>query len=838
MNFVHVSLLAGISVACIPLLLHLLGRKDPKPILFPALRFVRQTAVQSQRGWTVKRWLLLLLRMAMIGLAALALASPRVHSAMLATTVSLGIVATLAALATAVAIVSFASRHTRWVRTGLAALAGILWAIVIAWGVLATATGSAAPTQASVGPIAAAIIIDNGPTMDYRFANETRFEVAKETARWLLDRLPVDSQIAILHNAQSQRLTAGRATANRQLDSIKIVGKTVDLPARIRSAIDLVRASRLNRREVYVITDLSMNAWQSGVDNSIKELNEVDTSEVKKIDAQPTLASGIAAMLNPSQTANEPVLLQVIDVGVTKRENWSLTDLSLSQQSVTPGSSVNVSATIRSASGSPETQLNVELWIEERDNALPILRDGKLVTSKSTLRERKTIDVAGGGTASVDFAIRDVPAGTTNGSLRIARPDPLAIDSELAFSIDGQASGKVLIVSPVSVANGAANNDEGRLVALAIDPTLTQTVLVSYNQLARVEWRTYSAVILVDPPELAGEIVDDIHKAIQNGLGAMLIMGPSISSPDVWNDSPIHRLLPGKVAVQWRRPVSDSSYYFSSLITNHPLWSVFDSAVTAIPWNRFPVYRYWVLDPLQQQVMTLAKYSGSNHPAITEHTIGKGRVLVVTTPLTQTESLSTSLWNRLMAADDAWPTIGLIYGAARYLAAGDQMQRNFVLGQPAILNNSVEQYPDRYDLFTPDGQVIRIQSSDNRLLFPYAELPGTYRLKGMQPEKPARRSFSYSLDDESINLDRVSSDQLNSILGADNFSLVANREEIQSSLGEARFGRDLTPFLLVLMVAMIIAEQAMSYRFYSSNPSGKSSGALSGSSTGSSRTQS
>jgi hypothetical protein len=223
--------------------------------------------------------------------------------------------------------------------------------------------------------------------------------------------------------------------------------------------------------------------------------------------------------------------------------------------------------------------------------------------------------------------------------------------------------------------------------------------------------------------------------------------------------------------------------------------------------------------------MTLAKYSGSNHPAIIEHAIGKGRILVVTTPLTQTESLNVALWNRLMASDDAWPTIGLIYGAARYLAAGDQMERNFVLGQPAILNNSAERYPDRYDLFTPDGQITRIQASDGRILFPYAELPGTYRLKGMQPEKPSRRGFSYSLDQQSVNLDRIASDQLNSILGADNYSVVSDREKIQSSLGEARFGRDLTPFLLVLMVAMIIAEQAMSYRFYSTNnPSGSLSG--------------
>jgi len=761
--------------------------------------------------------------MALIGLAAFALASPRVHSGMLATAISLGMVAVLATLATAIAVVSFAARHPRWISGGLTGIAAILWLVVAGWGGLALVHGSAAPTQASVGPIAAAIVLDNSPTMDYRFANESRFEVAKSTARWLLDRLPVDSQIAILHNTQAQRLTAGRATANRQLDSVKIGGKTVDLPARIRSAIELVRASKLNRREVYVITDLSINAWISGASAGLEKLKGDSTDDIKKMESQPEAPSGIAALLAPGKTKVDPVLLQLIDVGVIKRENWSVVNLSLSQQAVAPGSSVNVSASILSANGSPDTQLNAELWVEARDNALPVIRDGKLVTPKSSLRERKTIDVSGGGTARVDFTIRDVPAGTTYGAIRLARPDPLAIDSELSFSLDGQTAGKILIVSSVNVNEGTANNEEGRLFALAIDPTFSQTVMISYSQLNRIDWRTYSAVILVDPPELPGNIVDELYSAIQSGLGAMLVMGPAIQNPDQWNDTPIHRLLPGKVAVQWRRPVSDSSYYFGSLVTNHPLWSVFDSATSAIPWNRFPVYRYWVIDPLDSSAMSIAKFSSSNHPAIIEHSIGKGRVLVITTPVTQSESLNVALWNRLMASDDVWPTIGLIYGASRYLSAGDQMQRNFVLGQPAMLDNPSEHYPDRYDLYTPDSEIIRVEASEGRVLFPYAELPGAYRLKSTQPEKPARRGFSYSMDEHSVNLDRISNDQLNSILGTDNYSIVSDRENLQSSLGEARYGRDLTPFLLALMVAMVIAEQAMSYRFYSSSPTeGKS----------------
>ncbi len=96
MNFVHLSLVAGMALASIPIMLHLLGKREPKRVNFPALRFVRETTVKSQRGWSIRRWLLLILRMMLVMLLALAFASPRVHSAMLATYLSVGLVAALA----------------------------------------------------------------------------------------------------------------------------------------------------------------------------------------------------------------------------------------------------------------------------------------------------------------------------------------------------------------------------------------------------------------------------------------------------------------------------------------------------------------------------------------------------------------------------------------------------------------------------------------------------------------------------------------------------------------------------------------------------------------------
>ncbi len=183
MNFVHVSILAGSALAILPVMLHLLGRREPKRMTFPALRFVRQTAIQTQRGWSIKRWLLLLIRVLLVLLAALAFASPRVHSAMLATYLSIGLVAILALLASAAALLSMAARHPRIVSFGIGGLSIGLWSVVAGWGGLTIARGTAAPTQASVGPICAAIVIDTSPAMDYRFANVSCIDAAKEKRR-------------------------------------------------------------------------------------------------------------------------------------------------------------------------------------------------------------------------------------------------------------------------------------------------------------------------------------------------------------------------------------------------------------------------------------------------------------------------------------------------------------------------------------------------------------------------------------------------------------------------------------------------------------------------------
>jgi hypothetical protein len=83
------------------------------------------------------------------------------------------------------------------------------------------------------------------------------------------------------------------------------------------------------------------------------------------------------------------------------------------------------------------------------------------------------------------------------------------------------------------------------------------------------------------------------------------------------------------------------------------------------------------------------------------------------------------------------------------------------------------------------------------------------------------RGFSVNVDRREVSLDPVDRADLEKAIGIDNLLIAKEKSEVQSSIGEGRFGRDLSPFLWVILAMMVMAEQTMSSRFYSSKQRGK-----------------
>ena len=76
MGFLHPFLLAGLAAVTVPILIHLLLRQRPRPRPWAAMRWLLAAAQQASRRYRLTNFLLLLLRMLVVALIALAVSRP------------------------------------------------------------------------------------------------------------------------------------------------------------------------------------------------------------------------------------------------------------------------------------------------------------------------------------------------------------------------------------------------------------------------------------------------------------------------------------------------------------------------------------------------------------------------------------------------------------------------------------------------------------------------------------------------------------------------------------------------------------------------------------------
>src|SRR5262245_2023311 len=142
-SLIHAGLAAGAALAALPVILHLFMRQTPKHIVFPALRLIRERQKRTRKRLRIKNWLLLLARMALIALMALALARPRLHSQ--------------------------ASLGDQEVPTALA------------------------------------FVFDTSLSMGYKESDKTRLDEAKERAYEILNKSPETSQVFVVDSADAAK---------------------------------------------------------------------------------------------------------------------------------------------------------------------------------------------------------------------------------------------------------------------------------------------------------------------------------------------------------------------------------------------------------------------------------------------------------------------------------------------------------------------------------------------------------------------------------------------------------------------------------------------------------
>ena len=200
MGFLSPILLIGTAAIAIPVVLHLVMRRQPKELYFPALRFVAERRESNRRRLQLRHLLLLALRCLLVAGLAIALARPTLKG------------------------------------TGLRGKEG--------------------------APLAVAVVVDNSLRMQYVHQNKSRLEQATDAAGDFVAKLPEDSMVAVCDLGRAAAgFAPDLSAASSRLRNLRPAPDARPLATIVVEAINMVAQQLDRRQEVFVFSDLAAAAW-------------------------------------------------------------------------------------------------------------------------------------------------------------------------------------------------------------------------------------------------------------------------------------------------------------------------------------------------------------------------------------------------------------------------------------------------------------------------------------------------------------------------------------------------------------------------------------------------
>jgi hypothetical protein len=785
MAFVNLSLLIGGLFTVIPIVLHLVMRQKPTQQVFPALQFLKQRRETNRRTLKLRHWLLLALRCLAIAVVVLALARPSVDSTAVAGWLMSGGLFAMLFVVAGCLIISLVQGRGRLLIGLLATVSGLLLVAlaISAIGNLRNSPGVLLGDQQA--PVAAVLVIDSSPAMMYRFQNQTRLEVASETANWLIGQFPSDSDVAIVEARPEPALfSVDLSAARKAVARLQTDGTREPLPRAILRALRLLANTDKTRKEIYVFTDLTLSSWKD------------DQS------------SGLRTALDDARD----VTVYVIDVGVEVPRNVSLGALRLSAETLAGDNDlvVETDVTALGAGG----RCAVELFVEELDPDRPIIVDGQTLLPKAVRRDHQENELDRDGSKKIRFQVRGLSVGVHHGSIRLTQSDNLSVDNVRYFTVNVVEAWPVLVVAPPGVDATSLTEAIAPFEFRETNRARFHCTVIGQGDLENHSLQNYAVVSLVDPGLVTPSQWQRLARFVERGGGLAIFLGHNAAvktATPSFNIDDAKRVLGAKLARVWRSP--DRALLLAPSRYDHAVLAAFRQQATSVPWNAAPIFLHWVLEDLSPDTTVVTALSNGK-PAIVETVLGKGRVLTWTTPVSDPlRPAGRACWNELPTSEINWPYFVLINESIRHLAGTSDQRLNYFIGETARIQNNADEYPTRYDLFPPHDELMNVTSHQDVLTVRITDRPGAYRLKGFRGG-PVMRGFSVNLAPGESDLRRLSLDQLESMLGEDRYQLARNRDEIVLEVGHARVGREFYPYLMALLVIVVGLEHLFSNRFY------------------------
>jgi hypothetical protein len=631
-------------------------------------------------------------------------------------------------------------------------------------------------------PVAAAFVFDTAPRMLLREGNRTRLAEATARARLLFGKLPPGSSVAVLDTSGGgDAFAPSLAAAEARLERLAAVAPERSLPAAIKAGLRLLGESDLLRRELYVFTDCSQGAWAAG-GSGLEELGP-DTSVL------------------------------FVDVSAGRPANFALGGLSLSSEQVAVGSPLGI--TVGLARTGPDTTRSVAVEIRKPDGSY-------------ARRAIKPVEWTAAATREVDFEVTGLEPGIRQGRVVVDGSDELEADNVVYFTVAVGPPPRVVVAAP------APESRTGLFMTQAIAPAaLTRAGLARFQvrlvgveslgpaTFTDAEWDEARGLVLIDPPPLPLRTWEALEAWVAAGRGLVVWLGPRAAPAERFNSAAAIRLLGGSLLRVWRNPGGVN--YLAPTALDHPALAAFRRVGDDVPWEDFPVLRHWelaVADPDEAAAaaadapggLTVVAAYRNGLPAVLEHRVGRGTVVVVTTPVSQ-EAADPEAWNSLATGFEPWPFVMLANEILLH-AIDTAADFNIESGGTAVIQVG------RRDLQTafvqaPGGDDFPavIDQRRSSVAITTTREPGNYSIRAGGDVGGVATGFSVNLPPAAVDFTRLSDEDLAAVVGP-RARLARSEEDLVRDVNLERIGSELSGWIILLAALAMAADWVVANRFY------------------------
>jgi hypothetical protein len=657
--FNHPAMLGWLAAAAAPLIIHLLSRRRHREMPWAAMRYLLAAVRKSSRRIRIEQWLLLAVRTGIIVLAVVALAEPFLE------------------------------------RAGLNFVSGQRTHKLL--------------------------VIDASYSMQYRAADKSLFERAKEMAGRIVDESSQGDGFTLVLMASPPRVVVGtpafeRAEFHDELDHLQPLDGGADLAATLAKIEEVLATAhhdhaRLTRHEIYFLTDLGRTTW-------LPDLHEGEQS------AKADRAQAAADFLELSKRLGTQAAIVVADLGQDQAENLAIESLVIAEPYVTIGRELALEAVVRNFGRQQHSRQLVELFVDGR-------RAGE-----------DHVDLPPGDTASSTFAYRFDSPGEHQIEIRLAG-DLLDVDNHRWRSLPVAGRLRVLCVNGKPAGGVFQGATDYLVVALAPHgptddraPVLPE--VVSESALVEIDLEPYDCIFLCNVGQFTANEARVLSAYVEHGGGLVFFLGDLVQA-ESYNRHLVAGADGGVDVLPARlgdKVVGQTPCYPDPMEYRHPLIAPFRGRERAGLLNT-PIYGFFKLLVPDRSAAQIALKLSTGDPAIVEAPIGRGRSIVVATS-------ADASWTAM----PTWPSyVPVVQELLSLAVSGQADDRNLTVGQPLVATLRTLATDTLVSVEAPGGEnhTVRLEPEGDYSRWTYADTgrSGFYKVA---LDAPLSRNETYAVN--------------------------------------------------------------------------------------------